>query len=147
MSDKYYSVEQVSEMLDMHPKTIQRYIREGKLCASKIGKSWRINGHDLSLFIENTNERKLDIQPKVKISSVVDIEAVNPDEGIRIANTLTAALNSKPLEYGSSTMYVQYLEYESKVRVTLWGSIGFMKEMIEFISVLTDQTNYDGGAL
>ncbi|WP_432765158.1 helix-turn-helix domain-containing protein, partial [Hungatella hominis] len=29
--DKYYTVEQVAELLTMHPKTIQRYIREGKL--------------------------------------------------------------------------------------------------------------------
>ena len=29
--EKYYTVEKVAEMLSMHPKTIQRYIREGKL--------------------------------------------------------------------------------------------------------------------
>ena len=31
----------------MHPKTIQKYIREGKLRAAKVGKSWRVTGHDI----------------------------------------------------------------------------------------------------
>ena len=52
MNETYYSVEQVAQMLHMHPKTIQRYIREGRLRAAKIGKSWHISGHDLSSFVE-----------------------------------------------------------------------------------------------
>jgi excisionase family DNA binding protein len=36
MDGKYYTVEQIAEMLQIHPKTIQRYIREGKLRANKI---------------------------------------------------------------------------------------------------------------
>jgi excisionase family DNA binding protein len=42
-------------MLNIHPKTIQRYIREGKLRATKIGKGWRITGHDLSTFTESNS--------------------------------------------------------------------------------------------
>jgi len=30
MNEKYYTVEEISEMLKIHPKTVQRYIREGK---------------------------------------------------------------------------------------------------------------------
>ena len=48
MNETYYSVEQISEMLHIHPKTVQRYIREGKLRAAKLGKSWRVTGHDLT---------------------------------------------------------------------------------------------------
>jgi excisionase family DNA binding protein len=52
----YYTVQQISDMLDIHPKTIQRYIREGKLRASKVGKGWRITGHDLSTFVESNGD-------------------------------------------------------------------------------------------
>ena len=38
MIDNYYTVEQISGILNIHPKTIQRYIREGRLRAAKIGK-------------------------------------------------------------------------------------------------------------
>ena len=54
MQETYYTVEQIAQMLQMHPKTVQRYIREGKLRAVKVGKGWRISGHDLSTFTECT---------------------------------------------------------------------------------------------
>lgn len=145
MSEKYYTVEQISKMLNIHPKTIQRYIREGKLRANKIGKSWRITGHDLSIFVESTDNRNVDVvtPPKDKtiVSSVIDIQIDDFDESTSIVNMLTAALNCKPQEYGKSAMHVQHLEHENKVRIALWGNIHFMKEMIEIITVITEEIN------
>lgn len=147
--DKYYTVDQIAKILNMHSKTIQRYIREGKLKAIKVGKSWRVTGHDLSVFMEGTNhvlEKKISMnvkeesrENKIKISAVIDIDVDDMDEATRIVNTLTAALNSKPSEYGKSTMNAQFLEPEHKVRVMLWGNIKFMDNMISTLSVLTNQ--------
>lgn len=148
--DKYYTVEQIAGLLSMHPKTIQKYIREGKLRAAKVGKSWRVTGHDLSVFNENHGlaERKTsgNAQDKVSISCVVDILAGDAEEGSRIVNLLTAALNCKPEKYGKSAVYTQYLEYENKVRVTLWGHLLFIQEMLEFISVVTEQNTEEESA-
>ena len=139
----YYSVEQISEMLDIHPKTIQRYIREGKLRANKVGKSWRVTGHDLSVFVESDREEGVSSENKVAsesiASSVVDITLVGKEYAIRIMNTLTAALNAKPPEYGRSSMQTQYIENEKMVRVTLWGGIRFMAVMMNTIAMLTEQ--------
>jgi len=147
MAEKYYTVMQISEMLKIHPKTIQRYIREGKLLANKIGKSWRITGHDLSVFIENekniyvSDEQnlKLPIEDKFKVSAVVDINVSDKDEAIRIIDMLAGALNSKPPEYGSSSMYTQHIIEENKIRITLFGGIRFMDVMMSSISELAEQ--------
>ena len=56
--DNIYTVEQVSEMIKMHPKTIQRYIREGKIKAKKVGKSWRITEDNLTEFLKKNSIRK-----------------------------------------------------------------------------------------
>ncbi|MGC4017891.1 MAG: helix-turn-helix domain-containing protein [Muricomes sp.] len=145
MDEKYYTVEQVSKLLNIHPKTIQRYIREGKLRANKIGKSWRITGHDLSVFAERTDNRNCDVttctRDKTIVSSVIDIQIDDFDESSRIVNMLTAALNCKPQEYGRSTMHVQHLEHENKIRISLWGNIYFMKEIMEIISVATEESD------
>lgn len=144
----YYTVDQIANMLNMHPKTIQRYIREGKLKASKVGKSWRVNGHDLSIFTEQTNaflKNQSDItdiktiDDKIKVSAVIDIEVMDTDEAIRIVNTLTASLNVKPIEYGKSTLSTQFIQPELKVRVMLWGNITFIQAMLSFISELNNQ--------
>lgn len=140
MQNKYYSVEKISKLLDIHPKTVQRYIREGKIRATKIGKSWRISGHDLSAFTESTKKLQIYDVPKkeVKISCVADIDVFDSEEAVRIINALTAALNVKPPEFGNSTMYAQYLIHENKVRVTLWGNIAFMTAMMQSIETLAN---------
>jgi excisionase family DNA binding protein len=139
----YYTVEQISDMLNIHPKTIQRYIREGRLRATKIGKSWRVTGHDLSVFVEGNRDEGLGSgnrsARRVVASSVIDIIVDGKEDAIRIMNTLTAALNAKPPEYGQSSMQSQYIEQEDLVRVTLWGSIRFMAVMMDTIVSLTEQ--------
>jgi excisionase family DNA binding protein len=144
MTKDYYTVEQIADMLDIHPKTIQRYIREGRLKAAKVGRSWRVNGHDLSLFVEGTKTAapglEIPMDPHVIASSVIDIQSVDKDNAIRIMNTLTAALNTKPTEYGQSTLQCQYIQREAMVRVTLWGDIRFMAVMMDTIIALTEQS-------
>lgn len=51
MEDKFYTINQVAEILDMHHKTIRNFIAERKLRASKVGKQWRISDEDLDSFM------------------------------------------------------------------------------------------------
>lgn len=144
MRNDYYTVEQISDMLSIHPKTIQRYIREGRLRAAKIGKSWRIEGHDLSTFVESEACRKPQggdpSKRAVTASVVIDVVVCGKEDAIRIMNTLTAALNSKPQEYGESSMQSQFVERENMVRITLWGGIRFLAIMMDTVSALTESS-------
>ncbi len=157
MENKFYTVDQVSEMVNIHSKTVRKYIREGKLRATKMGKQWRITGHDLSLFMENKtnvipenshevtdNFFKLDGSSntnnnKISVSTVIDIIVDNKDEAERISNTLIAVMNSKDPQYGKSTINVQYIERSCKLRVMLWGTIHFIETLLSCISVLIDE--------
>jgi excisionase family DNA binding protein len=142
MIKDYYTVEQISKMLNIHPKTIQRYIREGKLRATKIGKGWRITGHDLSAFTETkSDETPASInqsEHRIIASSVIDIVVDGKEDAIRIMNTLTASLNTKPSEFGKSSMQSQFIERENMVRITLWGGIRFMAIMMDTLAALTE---------
>ncbi len=148
MSEQYYTVEQISEMLKMHPKTIQRYIREGKLNAVKIGKGWRVSGHDLSTFMESETGQTAYLAqtsdqpntPRAVASSVVDISVRGKDEAIHIMNALTAAMNSKPANSGKTSLNMQYIEPEQSVRVTLWGSVFVVETMLGAIGSLINRT-------
>ncbi len=147
MDEKLYSALQIAEMLGMHPKTIQRYIREGRLKANKIGKEWRVTGHDLSVFTEGTDGIELyDTAPglqaiigaamtEVRVSTVIDIPVKNSSEAAKVVNWITAALNSKSSQYGYTSMTSQLIEPEKIIRIMLWGSPSFMKV---FMSSLCD---------
>ena len=126
METKIYSVEDVSRMLNIHPKTIGRYIREGKLLATKIGKTWRITGDALSRFTEVSIKGNEDTfafksgnleksTPKISVSAVIDIEGISVEDATMLTNTLIAIGNSKGGEHGNSSISVQYIKAEMNV--------------------------------
>ncbi len=142
MKEKWYSVEQVAQMLGLHPKTLRRYITEGKLRANKLGKQYRISGHDLSIFLEGSDisptefDQRETPAPAVDVSAVADITVRGKDEADRIERTLIAATNCKDPSYGQSSVNIQRSAEQNKVRVMLWGSPRFIAAMLESISVL-----------
>ena len=144
MLDKFYSVDEIAEMVKIHPKTIQRYIREGKLKASKVGKSWRVTGHDLSTFTEGSSENftappilgERAEQKEIKVSAVIDIPVADTQESVRIATTLTAISNAKPAEYGASYVQTQYLMSEKVIRIMVWGGLSFTQIILDSIADL-----------
>jgi len=159
MENKFYTIDQIAELLGMHHKTIRKFITEGKLGASKVGKQWRISGHDLSIFMEKNNVRmdnekineELNIDystmggveyptpGRINVSTVVDIKETEKDEYIRISNTLIAIANSKDPEMGKSTIHIKYDEKDKRSRVILWGSVKFIENMLSTISMLVEQ--------
>ncbi len=159
MENKFYTIDQIAELLGMHHKTIRKFITEGKLGASKVGKQWRISGHDLSIFMEKNNvtmgnekineELNIDystigrgedtIPGRINVSTVVDIKETEKDEYIRISNTIIAIANSKDPEMGKSTIHIKYDEKDKRTRVILWGSVKFIEDMLNTISFLVEQ--------
>lgn len=158
LEDKFYTIDQIAEMLGMHHKTIRKFISEGKLGASKVGKQWRISGHGLSVFMEDNNARignekineELNIdyttvgevvdkmQQRINVSAVVDINEIEKDEYIRVSNTLIALANSKDPELGKSTTHVKFYEKDKRLKVILWGSTKFIENMLSTISMLVE---------
>lgn len=163
MEGKFYTIEQVAEFLGLHHKTIRKFITEGKLNAGKVGKQWRISGHDLSVFMEKNNVtvRSEDIEKeeegigefstkdapsamgknKINVSTVIDINEVNKEQYMRISNTLIAVMNCKDPSMGGSTINVKYYEKENRLRVMLWGGVNFIEEMLSTVSMLTEQSS------
>lgn len=47
--------EQVADYLQLNKETVYRYIKEGKLLASKLGRNYRIKKEDVDLFLLATS--------------------------------------------------------------------------------------------
>jgi excisionase family DNA binding protein len=159
MDNQFYTIDKIAEILGMHHKTIRKFIAEGKLAASKVGRQWRISGHDLSIFMEKNNvnindknikeEASIDFltngevketeKQKINVSTVVDINHVDKEEYFRISNTLIAVMNCKDPKMGKSTINMKYDEKENRLRVLLWGNVSFIEEMLNSISMLAEQ--------
>jgi excisionase family DNA binding protein len=135
MDKKYYTVNEIANILSLHQKTIQRYIREKKLKANKIGKAWRIEEKELEIFAKTLGITQLTNQePKqIKASTVIDIPISDKERANRIITALNAAMISKPLEYNFSSLHSQYIESENLVRLSIWGNLDFISSIISLI--------------
>lgn len=156
MEEKFYTIDKIAEMLGMHHKTIRKFITEGKLRANKVGKQWRISSHDLSLFMEDnsvtiTNKNESEnstieltigdednIINKINVSTVIDIMEVDNEGYRRISNTLLALMNSRSSKMSNSNLNLKYYENERNLKILLWGNLEFSKEMLDLISVFTN---------
>lgn len=141
-----YSVEKVAELLDVHQKTVLRYIKEGRLKANKVGGRWRIHGNDLTRFVgfedmgETDNSRrqkpKSDITPEPWVSTVVNAENIDREEAIRISNVLVALKNSDTELNTRCRIDTVYFEEELKLQILIWGSLDFSSQMLKVLEVL-----------
>lgn len=51
--EKLYTVTQVAEILTIHKRTIQRWIKERKLKASFVGNKYLVKESDLKAFVDD----------------------------------------------------------------------------------------------
>src|SRR5688572_25887975 len=135
MSD-LYTVERVATLLGLHIKTVRGYVRDGKLKATKLGKSYRISRTDLEAFTGTPIEpppkgrtRRMDA------STVVQIEALSPELADRITTMITAAANG-PAAGERLHLQAIYDEERASMRIILAGGVGRIAETLKVIEVL-----------
>jgi excisionase family DNA binding protein len=90
MSDILLSVEQAAEELNLHPKTVLRYIRDGRLPATRVGKSYRIARGKLDVFA-GIASGKAEMAQAARATCIVDIPAIVAAQAERLATLLQAA--------------------------------------------------------
>jgi len=88
----FHTVEQVAERLKLHPKTVLRFIREGRLRATRVGKSYRIVASDLDAFagVDGSASSKR----AVRVTSVLEVSDLDLEGAQKIATFLSAAIMS-----------------------------------------------------
>jgi excisionase family DNA binding protein len=60
-SNSFYTVLQVSELLQVHWQTVLNYIKSGKLEAVKLGKGYRISKEALDQFVKQNSSNNIKV--------------------------------------------------------------------------------------
>jgi excisionase family DNA binding protein len=155
MSEEVYTVEQFAERLKVHPKTVLRFIRDGRLRAVKVGKSYRILRTEMEAMtgvspatfqsaisaFQGVIERqagKRDGRPQARVTSIVDLPDVAPDTAQRIARTLSAARMGQAAHAEPMSLDIAHDPKTRILKIIIVGSPGDAATMLKMVEVLAE---------
>ncbi len=140
MSTQLYTADDVAARLNLHVKTIRRYIRDGRLKAKRIGKGYRIARADLDAFAGSSAAADEPVvrTRQVIASSIVDVDVISPDESHRITTLIMAALNARKGEPDFPRVdSIYYLEH-ARLRITITASPTLTCDLLRTINALLE---------
>jgi excisionase family DNA binding protein len=143
MDQELFSVEQVAERLGLHVRTVRSYVRDGRLKAVRIGKQYRIARADLEAFtgrsIAMPEADGVRRTRYVEVSSVVQIDAVSPDEASRVTNGLIAVANGRGSDGGPARVDSIYDETRARLKIIVTGSIATTVGLLQLVNLYLEQ--------
>lgn len=151
LESKFYTVNQIAKMFNMHPKTIRRYIQKGSLVAKKIGKEWRVLESDLKAFLDSSvefhkshlestletidefihKEATQEVDTKSALT-IVDLYAQTQDVAKAYCNTLIEVIE----DYFSGPedkFKFFFIEEQKKARFIFIGSPKYVNDMLQLL--------------
>ena len=132
-----YTVERVATLLGLHVKTVRGYVRDGKIKATRLGKSYRIARGDLEAFVGGPVEQPPPgRQRRIDVSTVVQIDALSPELANRVTTTITAAASGAPADAERLHIQAIYDSERGSMKVILAGGAVPVAEIIKLIDVL-----------
>jgi excisionase family DNA binding protein len=134
MSEEVYTVEQFAERLKLHRKTVLRFIREGRVRAVKVGRSYRILRSDLEAF---------GLVPsavgQVRTTSIVDVPGLAPEQAQHLARMVTSARPGREPGDHPLSIDVAHDPILRQAKVVLVGTPGDVAAMLRLIGVWLEQ--------
>lgn len=139
MSQNFLTVDQVAELLGLHVRTVRNHVRAGRLGAVRIGKQYRITRKDLEAFtgqplaaLEGESVRRV---RHVAVSSIVEIDAIDPAVASRISNGILGA--AKGRDRGDAALRIDciYDEQRARLKVIVSGALGTTSQILGLIGL------------
>jgi excisionase family DNA binding protein len=131
------SIEQVAEILKLHPRTIRNYVRRGTLKATRIGKQYRIAQADLEAFSGRPVTRQEDALRsrggRIEVASVISLEGVTPELASRIANMMTATADILRTIEAPVAVSTHYEAPRERMRVLLAADLTSTRDFLSLI--------------
>jgi excisionase family DNA binding protein len=140
MSSQLYTADEVAGLLNLHVKTIRRYVRDGRLKARRIGKEYRIARADLDDFAGETRPADTPVARTrhVIASTIVDVDVISPDDSHRITTMIMASLNSRRGEADFPRVDTIYDPEQAKLRVAITASPALTCELLRMVNALLE---------
>ena len=137
-----FTVDEVADRLNLHAKTVRRFIRDGRLPAKRIGKEYRITREALNEFGGTTADPGTTTGPRARhmlVSSIVDVDAISPEDSQRITTLIMAGLNARRGEPDFPRVDSLYEPEHGRLRLMLTANPTLTCDLIRTIAALAER--------
>jgi excisionase family DNA binding protein len=141
VSKHLFTADEAAERLNLHVKTVRRFIRDGKLPAKRIGKEYRITRSALDDFAgvpAASAERPAPRTRQVLVSSIVDVDAIGPDDSDRITTLLLAGLNAPRDTDDDPRVDTLYDAERGRLRIMITARPALTCDLIRTVAALAE---------
>jgi excisionase family DNA binding protein len=138
-----YTIQEVADLLALHPRTVRNHVRQGRLEATRIGRQYRITaeavaaltGRPMAAALERETVRR---DRYVEVSSVVDVHAISRETAERVMNLVMGAANTrKPPDAPFRVQTVYDLE-RGRLKVVAIGTPEDMVSVYRMVQAVLD---------
>jgi excisionase family DNA binding protein len=132
MTASFVTVEQAAEHLGLHPKTVLRYIRDGRLPATRVGKSYRIVRAELDAFAGVASG-----QPAVvlRTTCIVEILSIAVEKAERLATFLQSTVLARRDEASPLQLQTAFDPIAGGLKVVLIGEPATVANLLEMLQL------------
>ena len=138
LADELCTVEFAAARLKVHQKTILRFIRKGRLHATRIGKSYRILRSDLESLAGVALPAT--VAPDAHVTSIVDVAEVAPETAQKWSLAITNALNARANRVPPLRAETIYEQERAHFRVVISGAPGDTANLLGLIRMWTERS-------
>lgn len=134
MTQPIFTVSQAARQLKLHPKTVLRYIREGRLEATRIGKAYRIAAGALDAFAGIAVGASLQ-EDRARTTCIVDFPDMSATSAQRMETILHAAAMAG--DAGTPRLHLQtaYNPFDKTLKIVMIGSTGDIRKLLEMVEL------------
>lgn len=137
-AEELVTVEFAAGQLKLHAKTVLRFIKEGRLRATRVGKSYRILRADLDAF-GGLPARAEPAAEDARVTSIVDVPGVGPALAQKWSATVAAALQSRQARAAPLRADVIYEAERAHLKIVVVGPPSDTVNLLGLIRVWIEQ--------
>lgn len=133
-ASEYLTVTEAARRLRLHPRTVLRFIRDGRLKAARVGKGFRILPSDLAALAGEPEAPTAAERPVAMTS--VDLGEVDPDGARRWTAALNGAFHARPPGAARLSLDVVHDPASRRLKLLMSGAPGEMSAILALVEAL-----------
>lgn len=136
MDKPFYTVQEVADLLGLHVKTVRRYVHEGLVASTRLGKRYRISRESLASFTGTAigEETRAPLRG-LRVSSIVEVDGIGRDRANHLTTFLVASAGARD-EADHLRVDCIYDEEASVLKVIVIGSLRSTTVLLDAIDTL-----------